>query len=459
MVGLFEPYRFANGMLAKNRLVLAPLTNGQSHEDGTLSSEEFRWLAGRAHGGFSMIETAAAYVQKDGKGFPGQLGIHDDYTIAGLRKLTAEIKKANSMGMIQLYHGGARSPKDVTNTAPISPSHYVLGDGGWTKEMTLEMIQKTKTSFVQAAVRAYKAGFQGIELHAAHAYLIAQFLSPIHNHREDEYGGSFTNRCRLLLEIIDEIKAAVRQVSDRNKTEPKISDLNNPEESPYSFKHLDLSQLTSDLNKKSLKNELSAKSDLKNSKPTDLFSPQKGHPFLPDSPQSKLHKTTSTQEIPARKDFLWSDFLMGVRISPENHGIDTREMLELSEILYSKNIDFLSVSFWDVNKKSADYPSEKLLDLWTKSKSSSTALMVAGKLTDTDIMKETLNKGADLLAVGRMAIGNSNMANDFLSGEEKTHLHPPPWSRAHLEDQGVSTPFWNYLSRRFPDLVSKIGRE
>ena len=97
----------------KNRFMLAPLTNSQSHEDGIMSEEEFHWLTMRSKGGFGLTMTCAAHVQAIGKGFPGQLGVFSDDHLEGLIRLAKEIKSNNSLAIVQLHHAGMRSPKEL----------------------------------------------------------------------------------------------------------------------------------------------------------------------------------------------------------------------------------------------------------------------------------------------------------------------------------------------------------
>ena len=106
----------------KNRFMLAPLTNSQSHDDGTLSDEEFHWLTMRAKGSFGLTMTCAAHVQANGRGFPGQLGIFDDEHIEGHRKLAEAINNENSVSVVQLHHAGMRSPADLISGKPVSAS-------------------------------------------------------------------------------------------------------------------------------------------------------------------------------------------------------------------------------------------------------------------------------------------------------------------------------------------------
>ena len=106
----------------KNRFMLAPLTNSQSHEDGLMSEEEFHWLTMRAKGGFGLTMTCASHVQAIGKGFPGQMGVFSDLQLEGLSRLSKEIKSHNSVAILQLHHAGMRSPKELIGEDPVCPS-------------------------------------------------------------------------------------------------------------------------------------------------------------------------------------------------------------------------------------------------------------------------------------------------------------------------------------------------
>jgi 2,4-dienoyl-CoA reductase-like NADH-dependent reductase (Old Yellow Enzyme family) len=207
MTDLFAPMSFIRGPAMKNRLMLAPLTNLQSHPDGTLSHDEHRWLTLRAQGGFGLTMTAAAHVQRIGQGFPGQVGIFSDIHIPGLARLAEDIRKAGSLAVVQLHHAGMRSPAALIGEAPVCPSEDA--DTG-SRALTLDEVHHLRDDFIAAAVRADKAGFDGVEIHGAHGYVLCQFLSAETNRRTHAYGGSAENRARLILEIIDGIRAACR---------------------------------------------------------------------------------------------------------------------------------------------------------------------------------------------------------------------------------------------------------
>jgi len=204
---LFEPLDFARGPAMKNRFMLAPLTNSQSHDDGTLSDDELHWLRMRATGGFGLTMTCAAHVQAQGRGFPGQLGIFSDQHIEGLTRVAAAIRAEGSLSAVQLHHAGMRSPAALIGTTPLCPS---VNEEFGARALTTAEVEQLIEDFVVAAERADRAGFDGVELHGAHGYILCQFLSSEINHRDDQFGGSLENRARPLFDIIAGIRARCR---------------------------------------------------------------------------------------------------------------------------------------------------------------------------------------------------------------------------------------------------------
>jgi 2,4-dienoyl-CoA reductase-like NADH-dependent reductase (Old Yellow Enzyme family) len=202
---LETPVHFASGKVMKNRFMLAPLTNGQSYEDGRLSDDELNWLTMRAKGGFGLVMTCASHVQAVGKGFSGQLGIFSDDHIEGHQKLTASIKAHGSLVVIQLHHAGMRSPAELINEAPVAPS---VNEEFGARELSITEVKQLRDDFINAAIRAKKSGYDGVEVHGAHGYILIQFISREINKRNDDYGGSLKNRSRLLFEIVAGIREA-----------------------------------------------------------------------------------------------------------------------------------------------------------------------------------------------------------------------------------------------------------
>jgi 2,4-dienoyl-CoA reductase-like NADH-dependent reductase (Old Yellow Enzyme family) len=207
MSNLFQPLHFKSGTSLKNRFMLAPLTNTQSHSDGRLSDDEYHWLTLRAKGGFGLTMTCAAHVQAVGQGFPGQLGVFGDEHLEGLTRLAQGIKAEDSLAVVQLHHAGMRSPAELIGQPPVCPS-----DNAETGAVALstEAVEQLIEDFICAAERAEQAGFDGVEIHGAHGYILAQFLSGTINQRQDHFGGSLENRMRPITQIIDGVRARCR---------------------------------------------------------------------------------------------------------------------------------------------------------------------------------------------------------------------------------------------------------
>ncbi|MCW2545333.1 MAG: NADH:flavin oxidoreductase/NADH oxidase [Frankiales bacterium] len=203
---MFEPLTLRHGPTWPNRYALAPLTNTQSHPDGTLSDDEHRWLTMRAQGGFGLVMTCASHVQAVGQGFPGQLGIFGDEHLPGLRRLAEDIRSHGSVSSVQLHHAGYRSPADLVGQ-PVGPSD---DEATGSRGLTAEEVEQLAEDFVLAALRAQEAGFDGVEIHGAHGYVLAQFLSSEDNRRTDRYGGQLAGRSRLLLDVVRGIRDRCR---------------------------------------------------------------------------------------------------------------------------------------------------------------------------------------------------------------------------------------------------------
>ena len=204
MTARFSPLKLKHGPEWSNPFMLAPLTNQQSHPDGTLSDDEFHWLTKRAQGGFGLTMTCASHVRERGIGFPGQLGIWGDHHLDGMKRLAAALNAEGTHSVVQLHHAGMRTPHDLISGAPECPSD---NEETGAKALTLDDVERLKDDFVSAAKRAEAAGFHGVELHGAHGYILCQFLSPEINQREDKYGGSLENRSRILFDLVDRIRS------------------------------------------------------------------------------------------------------------------------------------------------------------------------------------------------------------------------------------------------------------
>jgi 2,4-dienoyl-CoA reductase-like NADH-dependent reductase (Old Yellow Enzyme family) len=200
-----EPLSLPHGPQWPNRWTLAPLTNKQSHADGVLSDDEYAWLVARARGGFGLVMTCAAYVSPEGQAWHGQLGISDARHEPGLRQLAAGIGELGAVSSVQLHHGGMRADSALTGTATVAP--WADADRG-VEALSTSDVQRVIDDFVAAAVRAEKVGFDGVEIHGAHGYVLCQFLDGRKNHRTDGYGGSLDERSRPLREVLSGIRQA-----------------------------------------------------------------------------------------------------------------------------------------------------------------------------------------------------------------------------------------------------------
>jgi 2,4-dienoyl-CoA reductase-like NADH-dependent reductase (Old Yellow Enzyme family)/thioredoxin reductase len=199
---LFEPGRIGSLEL-KNRLVMPPMATNYALKNGEVTQRQIDYYEERAKGGIGLIIVEVSCVDSPvGKGMVRQIAIDDDKFISGLSKLAKAIKRHGAGAAIQLHHAGRQASSKITGHQPVAPSPIPGSEGEKPRELTPEEIAALIARFAAAAERATKAGFDGVEIHGAHGYLISQFLSPLSNHRHDTYGGSVENRARLLTDII-----------------------------------------------------------------------------------------------------------------------------------------------------------------------------------------------------------------------------------------------------------------
>lgn len=199
----------------KNRVIMAPMTTRKADADGFVTKAAIAYYEARAKGGAGLLTVEMAAPEKAGKHRNFELGIYDDRFLPGLTRLVEVIHAAGAKASIQLGHGGGHTRIDIAGEPPLAPSavpHSV--QEGHTEivvpqAMSKARIAQTRDAFVAAAQRAKRAGFDAVEIHAAHGYLISQFLAPAENRRDDQYGGSLENRARFGLEITSAVKAAV----------------------------------------------------------------------------------------------------------------------------------------------------------------------------------------------------------------------------------------------------------
>ena len=358
MSQLLTPMTFANGRVAPNRLWLAPMTNRQSHSDGRLSDEEFRWLLQRAKGGFSVIESCATHVSEEGQGWEGELGIFDDKHIPGWQRLADAIHDEHALLIAQIFHGGCRALNHEDGPSRFSASD-VETDDGTVRAATKADIEGVIDAFADAARRAHQAGADGVELHGAHGYLLCQFLSTETNRRTDQWGGDIEHRARLIRQVMRACREA-----------------------------------TSD------------------------------------------------------------DFIIGVRLSPENfgdlQGLDLDESLQTAKWLADDGADFIHISLWDAAQNTSKYPDQHPATLFREALPDEVPLITAGQVWTHDDGLAQLDHGADAIALGRSAIANPAWPKQVAKqGQDPTR---PPLSEEALMERGLSNEFVDYM-RNWPDFV------
>lgn len=197
-----------NGVEFRNRIIMPAMGTGMASINGEVTPNLIKYYADRASGGAGGIIVEIACVDAPvGKASLTQLRIDKPEYIAGLKELSENIQAYGAKAIVQLHHAGRQTSPGITGQAPVAPSPIACRLMRAEPEvLALEGIKKVRNDFVKAAMFASKAGFDGVELHAAHGYLLSQFLSPYSNRRNDDYGGSTENRARLITEIISDIK-------------------------------------------------------------------------------------------------------------------------------------------------------------------------------------------------------------------------------------------------------------
>src|SRR5215470_640559 len=214
---LLTPARIGSVEIS-NRIVMPPMTTRTADEEGKVTGDTIAYYAARVRGGVGLITCEMASPSRDGRHRRRELGIHDDRFLPGLSQLADEIHRHGAKASIQLGHGGGHTRVDICGETPIAPSaiphpvYEVTFETIVPQEMSHARIAQTVAAFAAAAVRAKRAGFDCVEIHAAHGYLISQFHAPFENRRGDEYGGSLENRARFGLEVLRAVKAAVDEM-------------------------------------------------------------------------------------------------------------------------------------------------------------------------------------------------------------------------------------------------------
>lgn len=210
MSKLFENSEI-NGMQLSNRFVRSATWEGLAADNGACTPKLIDMMADLAQGGVGLIISSHAYVSPEGQAGPWQLGIYRDEFVPGFESMTQAVHDKGGKIVMQLAHAGYFAAAKLTGQTPMAPSAVAGFAKGPRRAMTLEDIRQVVRAYGTAAKRARQAGFDGVQIHAAHGYLLSQFLSPAFNQRSDQYGGDIDNRARALIEVLQAVRSAVGQ--------------------------------------------------------------------------------------------------------------------------------------------------------------------------------------------------------------------------------------------------------
>ncbi len=209
-VQLFEHYEFAKGIVLRNRFVMAPMTTWAANQDGTVSDEEIAYFRRRSND-VGLVITGCSHVSANGIGFVDEFAAFDDRYISGLSQQAAAAKSGGAPAILQLFHAGNQAVADLLDEDEIVSAGDVASSGSifhrvsTPRPLTEDEIQTIIKDFGQATRRAIEAGFDGVELHGAHGFLLQNFMSPYYNNRTDQWGGTLENRLRFPLAVIREV--------------------------------------------------------------------------------------------------------------------------------------------------------------------------------------------------------------------------------------------------------------
>ena len=206
MLDLFEQVEL-NGMVMRNRFVRSATYEGMANSDGTCRDVLVDLTSELARGEVGLIISSHAFVEPRGRVRRAQLGVHADEMIPGLARLARVAHEHGACTLLQIAHGGCTAAEPAGEL--VGPSSMTLPDGRTCAELSESDIRGIVAAFRRAAERAIEAGFDGVQIHSAHGYLLSQFLSPYFNRRTDRYGGSLVNRARIHREVLNAVRASI----------------------------------------------------------------------------------------------------------------------------------------------------------------------------------------------------------------------------------------------------------
>ena len=202
---MFAPIT-VGAVTSRNRMVMAPMVTNFATPDNEVTDHQITYYAERALGGVGTIVVEASAIHRGVRAFERQIGVYDDRLLPGLSRLTDAIHAHGAVALMQLHHAGPKIDPAI-GLEPVSVSPVMVREGSVPRQLSPDELRQVRHDFVAAARRARQAGFDGVELHAAHFYLLSASISPYTNRRNDEYGGNIPNRAKLTRETIENIKA------------------------------------------------------------------------------------------------------------------------------------------------------------------------------------------------------------------------------------------------------------
>jgi len=218
---LFNPFTFKNGIVIKNRITMAPMTTWASNDDYTISDEEVKHYHARADGP-GLVITGCSRVMANGIGFSHEFASYDDAFLPGLKRLASAAKSGGASAILQIYHAGNKAVSalipdgDLVSASAIGvEASAFVTNNIIPRALTNKEIIDIVKAFGAATKRAIEAGFDGVELHGAHGFLLQNFFSPIYNQRDDNWGGSPVKRMHFPLAVVNEVKKVIREFAIR----------------------------------------------------------------------------------------------------------------------------------------------------------------------------------------------------------------------------------------------------
>ena len=218
---VFRPLHFANGLSVNNRLAMAPMTTWSANADASISEQELAYYRRRVQG-VGLVITGCTHVSVEGIGFDNEFAAWDDRFLPSLRRLAQAAKSGGAPAVLQIFHAGNKAIAEQTPDGQVVSASAVRAPAGpfnsgipTPRALTEAQIFAVIESFAQATRRAIEAGFDGVELHGAHGFLIQNFLSPATNQRDDQWGGSLENRMRFPLALVQALQQVVREHASR----------------------------------------------------------------------------------------------------------------------------------------------------------------------------------------------------------------------------------------------------